>query len=414
MKHLFYIPALLLFAGLFLVSCEQDPRVTLVSQPNVDLSADGSSAPISFTSNRPWTVSCSQPWVHIFPSSGEASDNAVQVVVRGDANTTYDDRRATVTIQAEGFVQTVLVKQPQNLGIVVPTQSFDVKADTKSIEVEVQSNTDYSVSVSADWIKQESTKALTSNKLIFNIEENSSYYGRNAMITVKPLDSAVAEQVISVNQTGIEGVRAVDLGLSVKWASVNLGALKPWEPGDYFSWGETVRKSTFSFSAYIWGTLRKWGNGHSSFSKYIPANKSDYWDGKGTPDNKTQLEPDDDAAHVLLGGAWRLPTFAEQEELKAQCEWTWTKENGISGYLVTSKVNHKSVFFPACGYSLGTEAGEVSVSYAGSFGLYWSSSLHLDFPDMAYCHLFHQDHKTVFFDLFYSRYIGASIRAVTE
>ena len=172
--------------------------------------------------------------------------------------------------------------------------------------------------------------------------------------------------------------------------------------------------STFSFSAYIWGTLRKWGNGHSSFSKYIPANKSDYWDGKGTPDNKTQLEPDDDAAHVLLGGAWRLPTFAEQEELKAQCEWTWTKENGISGYLVTSKVNHKSVFFPACGYSLGTEAGEVSVSYAGSFGLYWSSSLHLDFPDMAYCHLFHQDHKTVFFDLFYSRYIGASIRAVTE
>ena len=130
--------AVLLFFG----ACQKAPQITMTTSPTIDLSADGSSGTITFTANRDWTISCSEAWIHVNPSSGEKSKDTVTVTVRCDANTTYDDRSATVTIRAEDAVQTVTIKQPQNLGVIVPTQTFDIKADTKSIDVEVQANVD--------------------------------------------------------------------------------------------------------------------------------------------------------------------------------------------------------------------------------------------------------------------------------
>jgi hypothetical protein len=70
-----------------------------------------------------------------------------------------------------------------------------------------------------------------------------------------------------------------------------------------------------------------------------------------------------------------MPTRAEQGELREQCTWTWTSQNGVNGYKVTSKINGKSIFLPAAGYRGGS-----SLSYAGSDGYYWSSSLSTDHP----------------------------------
>ena len=132
----------------------------------------------------------------------------------------------------------------------------------------------------------------------------------------------------------------MDLGLSVKWATCNVGANKPEDYGDYFAWGETKPKKRYSSSNYSYTS------------------------------NPTILPLSADAARANWGGSWRMPTRAEQDELREQCTWTWTTQNGVKGYRVTSTKNGKSIFLPAAGYRYAS-----SLYGAGSDGGYWSSSL---------------------------------------
>ena len=87
----------------------------------------------------------------------------------------------------------------------------------------------------------------------------------------------------------------------------------------------------------------------------------------GRVDNKTILDPEDDVAHVKWGGTWRMPTMAEQDELRNNCTWTWTTQNGVEGYKVTGP-NGNSIFLPAAGYCIGT-----LLDSGGYGGRYWSS-----------------------------------------
>lgn len=185
----------------------------------------------------------------------------------------------------------------------------------------------------------------------------------------------------------------VDLGLSVKWATCNVGASKPENYGDYFAWGETRPKSTYNWSTY------RWCNGSSkSLTKYCT--DSDY----GTVDNKTQLELSDDAARANWGGSWRMPTHDEWTELGQKCKWTWTIRNGVEGYKVTSKTNGRSIFLPAAGYR-----NVSSLYFAGSYGSYWSSSLDPYDPDWArYVYFSSSDVRWHY----YSRNSGLSVRPV--
>ena len=159
----------------------------------------------------------------------------------------------------------------------------------------------------------------------------------------------------------------VDLGLSVKWATCNVGATKPEEYGDYFAWGETQPKDYYDWSTY------KWCNGsYNTQTKYCT--NSNY----GTVDNKTTLDLSDDAARANWGGSWRMPTEEELTELHEQCTWTWTTQNSEYGYRVTSKKNGNSIFLPAKLY-FSEDVFMYSVS-----GDYWSSSLIADSPDCAW------------------------------
>ena len=151
---------------------------------------------------------------------------------------------------------------------------------------------------------------------------------------------------------------ALDLGLSVKWATCNLGATSPEEYGDYFAWGETEPKEKYSWETYKWG---------SSLSKY------------NATDDKKILDPEDDAAHVHWGGQWRMPSVEEHNELIENCVWTCTTFNDITGYKVTAK-NGNSIFLPTVGYK-----GSNGPSYpAGQYGLYWLR----DVNESSYAYLF--------------------------
>ena len=195
-----------------------------------------------------------------------------------------------------------------------------------------------------------SAKAKGNAEIRATANDGSGVFGACA-VSVKVPDTAVAGE-------------AVDLGLSVKWSSMNLGATSPTGYGDYFAWAETSPKDNYSWSTYELCT-----GSFPTLTKYN--NDSSY----GNVDNKTEFKDynyEDDAARQALWGKWRIPTDAEWTELRAECTWTWETNyngSGINGQLVTA-TNGKSIFLPAAGDRNGT-----SLSGVGSYGYYWSSSL---------------------------------------
>ena len=121
-------------------------------------------------------------------------------------------------------------------------------------------------------------------------------------------------------------------------------------------------------------------------------------------DNKTILDPEDDAAAVNMGGSWRMPTIEEIAELIDECTWTWTTLNGVNGYNVEGP-NGNSIFLPAAGYRSYSD-----LYGAGSYGNYWSGSLYTNNSGYAYNLYFYSD--GAYWDDGSDRYFGRSVRGV--
>ena len=185
----------------------------------------------------------------------------------------------------------------------------------------------------------------------------------------------------------------VDLGLSVKWATCNLGAEQPWEYGDYYAWGEVNTKSSYTQDNYKYGK-------ESKMTKYCGSYTFGYQ--MFTDDLKT-LEKEDDAAYQNKGDAWRIPTCAEIQELISSCTWTYTTLNGRNGYKVTSNktgFTDRSIFLP-CERTSNT------------VGYYWSSENQMgnNYADCASCLHFNNSTIEIIWKVQY-RYYGYSIRPV--
>ena len=301
------------------------------------------------------------------------------------------------------------------------TKTFTVKnTGTTALNISTVSivATDNTVNPSYFSILPNSTSTVSpGNYLAFNVtfipEAECGYY---AIVSIKSNASNATEGTSTVWLTGV-GIKSssshsvstpeiVDLGLSVKWASFNLGATKPEEYGNYYSWGETEAMDVYSPASY------KFSNGAQAFTKY---NTDPYYTylGLGIIDNKIVLDPEDDAAHVILGGKWRIPSKAEIEELIANCTWTWnwtgTTESGLAGYKVVSNIpgyTDKWIFLPAPGDRSGPD-----LYNAENYGYYWSSALYTDDPAYAYCLFFSPVYKALSNE---ARHFGISIRPVYD
>ncbi len=176
----------------------------------------------------------------------------------------------------------------------------------------------------------------------------------------------------------INGHDAVDLGLSVKWATCNIGANSPEEYGDYYAWGETSTKFFYTK------------------------------DNSATENIKVSEMSGDatyDVARAQWGWTWRLPTESEIVELDKCCTWVWTNQGGHNGYRVTGP-NGNFIFLPAAGYR-----NESSLSRAGSDGTYWSSTPHESDSSYSYDLNFYSSSPR---RDYYRRYHGHGVRPVSE
>ena len=173
------------------------------------------------------------------------------------------------------------------------------------------------------------------------------------------------------------GHEYVDLGLSVKWATCNVGATSPEDYGHYFAWGETRPKAEYTVENSL--TCGKQMSDISGNVNY-------------------------DAATANWGGDWRMPTKEEMKEL-CNCAWERTTQNGVNVYRVTGP-NGNSIFLPAAGGRGGT-----SLYNDGNVGFYWSSTPYDYDDDYAYNLDFSDGNEYVIGSY---RSVGYTVRPITE
>ncbi|MCQ2227713.1 MAG: hypothetical protein MJZ01_07395 [Bacteroidales bacterium] len=181
----------------------------------------------------------------------------------------------------------------------------------------------------------------------------------------------------------------VDLGLTsgTLWATMNVGASSPEDYGDYFAWGETAPKSDYSWSTYF-----DTNDGGKTFSKYKNIG------------GKKELDDADDVAVQAWGGAWKMPTKTQQDELCNECYWVWTSSyNGksVNGYIVykakSDSDKGKKIYSgstPSADYDVATDAhiflpaagyrDSGNLGYVGGRGYFGSRSLNTNFSNNAY------------------------------
>jgi len=169
----------------------------------------------------------------------------------------------------------------------------------------------------------------------------------------------------------------VDLGLSVRWASCNVGALFPEDYGNYYAWGETETKKEYTEENSL------------TYGLSMPELQA-----QGIIDSEGNLTSSHDAATANWGSGWRMPTMEECQELVDSCTWTWTDNNNVKGYKVTGP-NGNSIFLPATGY----------------IGYYWCSTPYESDPYRAYSLYFYSGYHVVVDGY---RYEGLSVRPVAE
>ena len=209
-------------------------------------------------------------------------------------------------------------------------------------------------------------------------DDSATFTLADGTTIVVPLED-VEENLPEIPETPVVGIEAVDLGLSVKWATCNVGANSPEEFGDYFAWGEVSPKES-----------------------YTEDNCTTY----GVSMTDISGNPQYDAATANWGEDWRMPTVTEIEELYNNCIWKWMTLNGINGMCVTGP-NGNSIFLPAAAYRY-----EMSHGVVGEWGDYWSST-----PNGDECYY---AHRLVFSSEAYidwhwlDRSYGRSVRPVSE
>ena len=337
-----------------------------------------------------------------------------------DASVAKVDDNGTVTAVKAGSatitVTTVDGGKTATCKVTVTAKSFSVESvtlDKTSVTLEVGGKVQLTATVLPAEATNKNVTWSTSDKNVVTLAPIgptatlTAQKEGTATVTVTTADGGkTATCTVSVTKKGggtIEGHAYVEMGVKtsggkvLKWATMNVGATKPEQYGDYFAWGETAAKTDYSWSTYFDNPS---GDG-KTFTKYA----------KG---KKTVLDLDDDAARQIWKGTWRIPTDAEWTALRNadNFKWTWTDNyegTGVAGRIVTSKVSGyegNSIFLPAAGLRYGT-----SLRYAGSGGDYWSSSLYEDNSGYA---------GRVLFDSggvgrsSYDRYDGLSVRPVSE
>ena len=220
---------LILTSVLLLATCQKAPELIVSGQQDVDISDAAYTFTVTVKSNRAWSAKAGEIWAHVNPSNvATPTEEEVQVTISIDRNSSFDPRSTVVVFTAEDLTKEIKIKQGPKPGMILPQSSshFDVVAEGRKIDVEVQTNVDYDIVIDSDWVKLSDSKALPSHHHTFEVLENGTRSKRTAMIefinskegfdakveVVQDLYPILVSNVMEVSGRGWKGsFEAVDL-----------------------------------------------------------------------------------------------------------------------------------------------------------------------------------------------------------
>lgn len=302
------------------------------------------------------------PLVSCGSDDDSPSDDTSSQVVTGNAS---DISMTSATV--EGYINVTDGVEIESYGIQYASSAdIDTAGDARTVNASEVVNRKFTVTL--PWLSYETT-----------------YYYRAFLVLSSGMKYVGQVRRFTTSKLSDRSGNAVDLGLSVRWASFNVGATSPDGYGAYFAWGETSPKTSYEDSNYKW---YEWYED----SYFWPTKYSYFIDYDHFADNKLTLEPSDDAATANWGSPWRMPTHDEMLELMTKCSWTWTTHDGVSGCIVTGP-NGNAIFLPAAGVYYNDELRRVGGA-DGNEGHYWTSSLdnsEYGYVSEAYSLIFYQN-----------------------
>ena len=333
----------------------------------------GSKAQLTVTATPPDALNPSVTW--------SSSDESVATVDATGLVTAVAGGSCTITaaaVDGSGKTATCQVTVVQLVtGIMLSHTTVTLEPEgTQKLTFEVQPSNASNNKVT--WSSSDENVAGVINGIVVAVAE-----GR-CTITCAATDGSGVFAVCVVVVRGVHNPDDyVDLGLpsGTLWATCNVGASSPEDYGYYFAWGETEPYDKNGKTYFDWSTY-KWCKGsYVTMTKYCTSSS---YGNDGFTDGKTKLDPEDDAAYVNWGPAWRMPSKEQYQELFNSSNTTteWTTQNGVYGRKITSKkegYTDRSIFLPAAGYRDGS-----SLRNAGSDGRYWSRSLDESYPNSAW------------------------------
>ena len=346
------------------ISVNQTGKHFNVSSPSLAFGYKGGQTQITLQTNRSWTATTDCNWIELSQTSGDKDCN---ITVSVSANNTVVDRKGHVTIAPKQSNPVVFEIEQKGLNLTLSdsTVIFWFGDTTKTITVEADA--DYRIYTESTWFDViKGTDKLTLELLKSNSDESLI---DSVTLTLSDQEGGTIVRKLIVRLYGKDD-SCVDLGLSVRWAVFNMGASNSEEPGDLYAWGAT---EPYKDKDYSWSSYKFSKRTDKTLTKYCNNSSYGY---HGYTDDKTRLDPGDDAASVHWGDEWHIPTSGEFAELlnPDNCGWLKLTRNGISGYLVTSKIpgyEGNSIFLPAAGYKDGsTLKNDVAYCY------YWTGDVY--------------------------------------
>lgn len=233
----------------FLSSCEKAPFVTTTGPRSYNFTRQGGTQTFAFSCNRDWSVSSTESWIRISPSSGAASDGDITVTITCSPNTTYDPRSATVTLKVEELTETISISQDTGLGLIVSQTNFDLTNEEQIIEVEVKTNIEFEIFSDAEWIKKADTKALSSSSLAMSIQANLNLEQRTGTVTIRQKDGDLSSTIVIKQEADVPIIFA-DLTTKKicveRWDMNRDGELSVTEAKMVSSLGQVFKESNIS------------------------------------------------------------------------------------------------------------------------------------------------------------------------
>ncbi len=289
--------------------------------------------------------------------SWSSSNTSVATVSENGVVYAVNSGTATITVKTHNGKQATCL-------ITVPTRVTGVTLNTTSLRINIGETIKLTATVKPSNATNKSVTWSSDNNEVALVDQNGN---------VKGLSKGIATIYVITDDRGKSATCTVevdeiyvDLGLSVYWATCNLGADSPEKVGDKYAWGEVVSDPPFTDDSYKWG----WRS---------PTTNRMWWDKYNTTDNKTVLDLADDAAYVNLGKQWRMPTISQCKELINNCEVTLVGYNGKYVYKFTSKIpgyTDKSIYLPFYVDSVTTTVFWTSclgeTGYQGETGATWT------------------------------------------